>query len=155
MKLNQFTDYGLRILMYMSCKPAQLPATTITELADRFGISRNHLVKVVQFLSNQNVIDAQRGRGGGLRLFDAPETYRIGKLVRLLEQDEELINCENPMCILAGNCGLKGILNGAQNALYEYLDHYTLDDISKPSVSQTLQTLFNYPPDQKMESGLT
>ncbi|MBB2147932.1 RrF2 family transcriptional regulator [Pedobacter gandavensis] len=151
MKLNQFTDYGLRILMYMSRKPAHLPATTITELADQFGISRNHLVKVVQFLSNQNIIDAQRGRGGGLRLFDSAESYRIGKLVRLLEQDEELINCESPLCILAGNCGLKGILNGAQNALYQYLDQYTLDDISKPALSKTLQTLFPGPTDQKTE----
>lgn len=137
--------------MYMSRKPANLPATTITELADQFGISRNHLVKVVQFLSNNNVIDAQRGRGGGLRLFSAPETYRIGKLVRLLEQDEELINCESPMCILAGNCGLKGILNGAQNALYEYLDRYTLEEISRPALSKTLQTLFEQPREDRRD----
>ncbi|ALL06431.1 hypothetical protein AQ505_13555 [Pedobacter sp. PACM 27299] len=150
MKLNQFTDYGLRILMYMSRKPAELPATTITELADQFGISRNHLVKVVQFLSNQNIIAAQRGRGGGLRLFDSSETYRIGKLVRLLEQDEELINCESPRCILAGDCGLKNILNGAQDALYQYLDQYTLDDISKPAVSTALQRLFSHPPGQEV-----
>ncbi|WP_316822024.1 Rrf2 family transcriptional regulator [Pedobacter gandavensis] len=148
MKLNQFTDYGLRILMYMSRKPAHLPATTITELADQFGISRNHLVKVVQFLSNNEVLDAQRGRGGGLRLFNSAGTYKIGKLVRLLEQDEELINCENPRCILAGDCGLKGILNGAQNALYEYLDQYTLEDISQPALSKTLQALFEAPSDQ-------
>ena len=150
MRLNQFTDYGLRILMYMSRKPEHLPATTITELADRFGISRNHLVKVVQFLSNQQIIDAQRGRGGGLRLFAAPETYRIGKLVRLLEQDEDLINCQNPLCILAGDCGLKNILDGGLEALYLYLDRYTLEDISKPAVSKTLQSLFSDLPDQKI-----
>lgn len=150
MKLNQFTDYGLRILMYMSRKPEHLPATTITELADRFAISRNHLVKVVQFLSNQQIIDAQRGRGGGLRLYASPETYRIGKLVRLLEQDEELINCQNPLCILAGDCGLKTILNSAMEALYLHLDNYTLNDISQPTVSKTLQSLFADLPDQKI-----
>ncbi|MCR6639026.1 MAG: Rrf2 family transcriptional regulator [Sporocytophaga sp.] len=66
MKLNQFTDYGLRILMYISRKPSNMQATTITELSERFGISRNHVAKVVQFLSNNKIIDAQRGRGGGI-----------------------------------------------------------------------------------------
>lgn len=150
MKLNQFTDYGLRILMYMSQKPDHLPATTITELADRFGISRNHLVKVVQFLSNNQIIDAQRGRGGGLKLYSSAETYRIGKLVRLLENDEDLINCQSPLCILAGNCGLKSILDGAMEELYKYLDQYTLEDISKPAVSKTLESLFLNIPDQQI-----
>jgi len=141
LKLNHFTDYGLRILMYMSRKPSNLPATTITELSERFGISRNHVAKVVQFLSNNKILDAQRGRGGGLYLSDKPEMYKIGDLIRLLEMEEELIGCDTPPCILADSCGFKAVLNKALHAFYEYLNQYTLKDISKPKVTKALDGL--------------
>jgi Rrf2 family nitric oxide-sensitive transcriptional repressor len=141
MKLNQFTDYGLRILMYISRKPSNMPATTITELSERFGISRNHVAKVVQFLSNNKIIDAQRGRGGGLYLSDKPEIYKIGDLICLLEMEEELVGCDKPPCILADSCGFNSVLRNALLAFYDYLNQYTLKDISKPKVTRALDSL--------------
>ncbi len=141
MKLNQFTDYGLRILMYISRKPSNMQATTITELSERFGISRNHVAKVVQFLSNNKILDAQRGRGGGLYSADKPETYKIGDLIRLLEMEEELVGCDTPPCLLADSCGFKSVLKSALYTFYEYLNQYTLKDISKPKVTRALDSL--------------
>ncbi|WP_187263942.1 Rrf2 family transcriptional regulator [Pontibacter beigongshangensis] len=141
MKLSQFTDFGLRISMYMAQKHAAPSATTITELSEKFGISRNHLVKVVQFLSGKGVIAAQRGRGGGLRLGDHPANIKIGQLVQLLEQSEGLINCRTTHCFLDGSCLLRYVLDNAYQELISFLDKYSLQDVTGGRTGAMLQQL--------------
>lgn len=141
MKLSQFTDFGLRISMYMAQKQPGQPATTISELSEKFGISRNHLVKVVQFLSGKGVIAAQRGRGGGLRLADHPANIKIGQLVQLLEQSESLINCRTAHCFLDGSCLLKYVLDNAHRELIAFLDKYSLQDVTGGRTGTMLQQL--------------
>ncbi|MCC9137721.1 Rrf2 family transcriptional regulator [Pontibacter silvestris] len=143
MKLNQFTDFGLRISMYMAQKQLSGTATTITELSDKFGISRNHLVKVVQFLSNKGIIAAQRGRGGGLRLGESAANIKVGQLVQLLEQSEGLINCQSPHCVLDGSCLLKFVLDNAYREFIAYLDNYSLQDVTAGKTGSLLQQLMN------------
>ncbi|WP_258179147.1 Rrf2 family transcriptional regulator [Pontibacter ummariensis] len=127
--------------MYMAQKQQENAATTITEFSAQFGISRNHLVKVVQFLSHKGIIAAQRGRGGGLRLGDHPASIRIGQLVRLLEQNEDLINCQSPHCALEGNCLLKLALDDAYRRFISFLDNYSLQDVTAGKTGALLQQL--------------
>lgn len=140
MKLNQFTDIGLRVLMYLGRRPED-PAATISELAEKFEISRNHLVKVVQFLSNHQIIKAQRGRGGGLILARPAEEIKIGQLVLLLEQFDCVIDCETRSCYLKGNCLLKGVLNGAFKVFIKYLDNYSIKDVTSGKTEILLKEL--------------
>lgn len=140
MKLNQFTDYGLRILMYLAHKPDE-SVVTITELSENFKISRNHLVKVVQFLSNHRILLARRGKGGGLSLSRPPEEYRIGQLILLMEQNDCIIDCEQRACILQGSCLLKYALNSAFKEFIRYLDKYTLKDVAGGSTGMMLKGL--------------
>lgn len=129
MQLNRFTDFGLRVMMYLTQCQDRAKPVTIPEIAERFGISRNHLVKVVHFLSQQGWVAATRGKGGGLALARPADTYRVGQLVRVLEHQRPLIDCAEPPCALNGMCRLAGALNEALNALIETLDRYTLADL--------------------------
>ncbi|ARP76271.1 BadM/Rrf2 family transcriptional regulator [Bordetella genomosp. 6] len=129
MQLNRFTDFGLRVMMYLTqCRDRTVPVT-IPEIAARFEISRNHLVKVVHFLSQQGWIVATRGKGGGLRLARDAADYRIGELVRVLEDQGALVNCAQPPCVLNGACRLSGALAESLQAFYRTLDGYTLEDL--------------------------
>lgn len=139
--MNHFTDIGLRICMYMAQKQQHNAATTISELSERLCISRNHLVKVVQFLSNNKILAATRGRGGGLRLGDKAGSIRIGQLVQLLEQSSNLINCQSISCVLDGSCLLKLALDSAYQAFIEHLDHFSLQDVTAGKAGVLLQQL--------------
>ncbi|WP_114783336.1 Rrf2 family transcriptional regulator [Botryobacter ruber] len=141
MKLNHFTDIGLRISMYMAQKQLADETTTIAELSRQFAFSRNHLVKVVQFLSNKGVLAAQRGRGGGLRLGDHPAHIKVGQLVQLLEHNENLIDCQSSSCMLHGNCLLKTALDKAYKEFIAVLDSYSLQDITAGKTGALLQQL--------------
>lgn len=133
MQLTQFTDLGLRVLLYLSYKEREMPAT-IGEIADSFAVSRNHLVKVVHFMAQQGWLITSRGKGGGLALAHPAAWYRLGSVIRELEALTELIDCDTYPCRLRGNCKLKGILNQALAAMFEVLDRYTLADaIAEPS----------------------
>ncbi|WP_080962044.1 Rrf2 family transcriptional regulator [Chromobacterium subtsugae] len=128
MQLTRFTDLGLRVLMYLTgLEPGQL--ATIPEIAERFVISRNHLVKVVHFMAQQGWLATSRGKGGGLALAKPPEHYRLGEVVRTLEGLSQLIDCAEPPCTLFGGCRLKGALDAALQAFFQTLDGYTLRDI--------------------------
>lgn len=140
MKLSQFTDIGLRICMYMAQKQPQA-ATTITELSAQLHISRNHLVKVVQFLSNNHILAATRGRGGGLRLGDSADNIKLGQLVHLLEQTKGLVNCEARDCVLDGSCLLRSVLDKAYKEFISYLDTYSLCDVTAGKTGLLLQQL--------------
>jgi Rrf2 family nitric oxide-sensitive transcriptional repressor len=133
MRLAEYTDYTLRVLMYCAARPQQL--VTISELAERHGVSRNHLMKIVTDLGRQGVLETTRGRGGGLRLLKDPAKIRVGDVVRASETDFRLVECFDPgtnQCTLTPSCRLKGLFNAALQAYFKELDGMTLADIVQP-----------------------
>lgn len=133
MRLAEYTDYTLRVLMYCAARPGQL--VTIRELAEHHGLSRNHLMKIVTDLGRQGVLETARGRGGGLRLLQDPATLRIGDVVRACETDFRLVECFDPgtnRCTLTPSCRLKGLFRSALEAYFEQLDGMSLADIVQP-----------------------
>ncbi len=136
MHLTNFTDYCLRALMFVALKGEEL--TTIDEIAERYGINRNHLVKVVFRLGQLGYLDTSRGKGGGIRLADDPAKVKLGKLVRQTEQDFALVECfqdQDCLCVIEPACVLKKALHRALVAFFEVLDEYTLADLVKPNRS--------------------
>jgi Rrf2 family nitric oxide-sensitive transcriptional repressor len=133
MRLAEYTDYTLRVLMYCAVRPQQL--VTISELAEHHGVSRNHLMKIVTDLGRQGVLKTTRGRGGGLRLLKDPAEIRVGDVVRASETDFRLVECfdaGNNQCTLSSSCRLKGVFNAALRAYFNELDGKTLADIAEP-----------------------
>ena len=128
MHLTQFSDYSLRLAIYLGCHPGQV--VPVDEISRAFGISRHHLVKVVQTLTDLGVVEAQRGRGGGMRLSMRPSDINVGWLVRRTEPHFDLVECFDPgtnTCPIAPACGLKGALRHAQQAFLGVLDEYNLE----------------------------
>lgn len=137
MQLNKFTDYALRILMYVA-RPSDVPYT-IAEIAKDLHVSQNHLVKVVHFMGKQEWIITIRGKGGGIRLNPNALNSNLGAIVRILQGDNQIVECNTPPCVLRSHCGLKGILDQALESFYQSLDQYTLGEVlQKPrSASNT------------------
>ena len=129
MQLTQYTDYALRTLLYLAVTKDN---ATITEIAERYNISRNHLVKVVHNLGKLGYITTIRGRQGGLRLARSPESINLGDVVRRTEPHFHLVECfdrANDECILTPGCQLKGVFGKAFKAFMTVLDGYTLADL--------------------------
>lgn len=129
MQLTQFTDYGLRSLMFLAAQPERL--CSVREIADHYGISRNHLVKVVHRLAQLGYIVSLKGRGGGIRLAQPPETLRLGDLVRALETNMDIVECfnrETNTCTVVSACRLKHYLADASEAFIGALNGRTLAD---------------------------
>lgn len=130
MRLTLYTDYSLRVLLYLGAKkPDEL--STIKDISDAYGVSKNHLMKVTHELGKMGYIETTRGRGGGIRLAMQPEEINIGKLVRQTEEDFYLVDCFNPEsvgCVISPVCNLKGALNKALHAYIAVLDEYHLSD---------------------------
>ena len=132
MRLTQWTDYTLRVLMYCAAARERPAAVTITEVAEAYGISRSHLTKIVQQLGATGLLETTRGRGGGIRLVLAPQDINLGAVVRATETDFHLVECFDPQtnqCTLTPVCGLRGILAQAMQAFLRVLDSYTLADL--------------------------
>ncbi|WP_168395441.1 RrF2 family transcriptional regulator [Acinetobacter indicus] len=127
MQLNKFTDYALRILLYIS-PPRDLPYT-IAEIAQDLHVSQNHLVKIVHFMGKQEWLITTRGKGGGLRLNPDARDLKLGQIVRILQRETQIVECNTPPCVLRSRCGLKGILDQALEQFYQSLDQYTLSDV--------------------------
>ncbi len=130
MKLTSFSDYTLRVLMFLALNRERL--ATIPEIAAAYGISENHLMKVVHHLARAGTIESVRGRGGGVRLAHAPEDIRLGEVVRASEGDAPIVEClssDAGKCRIAPACRLTAVLVGAFDALYAKLDEYTLADL--------------------------
>mgnify|MGYP003552152301 CR=1 FL=1 len=130
MRLTVFSDYTLRVLMYLALDRTRL--ATIPEIAAAYGISENHLMKVVHQLARRGLVESVRGNGGGIRLARAPETIRLGDVVRTSEGDAPIVEClsgDPRACRITSSCRLKGVLVNAFEALYDSLDQHTLADL--------------------------
>jgi Rrf2 family nitric oxide-sensitive transcriptional repressor len=134
MRLAEYTDYSLRVLMYCASRRGEL--VTIGELADRHGLSKSHLMKIVNDLARRGVLETTRGRGGGLRLSMDPARIRIGDIVRGSETDFRLVECfdgDTNTCTLTPSCRLKHLFDAALQAYFKELDGATLADIVAPA----------------------
>jgi Rrf2 family transcriptional regulator, nitric oxide-sensitive transcriptional repressor len=130
MRLTVYTDYTLRLLMYLAIREDGLP--TIGEVAEAYGIAKNHLTKVAHQLGLAGYVTTVRGRGGGLRLAKPAERIGIGEVVRRTEPDMTLVPCFEPLggpCPIAPACRLRNALNEAQQAFLKVLDSYSLADL--------------------------
>ena len=133
MQLTQFTDFGLRVLMYLTY-PDRTELVTITEIAEKFSTPRNHLTKVVNRLVRLGWVHSTRGRNGGLQLAITPELLGIGTIIEKLESHDEAINCNKTPCPLLGNCRLKSMLDQGMQLYFQSMDQYTLaDTVTEPS----------------------
>lgn len=130
MHLTQHTDYALRILIYLSLRDKQT-RSNISEIVDCFSIPRNHVVKIVHKLGKLGFIKTTRGKGGGIQLKHDAEKILIGDVVRKMEVNLEIVNCNKPLCTLKPACQLKGILDLARDAFLTTLDKYSLADINQ------------------------
>lgn len=142
MRLTQWTDYTLRVLMYCAAAQERPAAVTITEVAEAYGISRSHLTKIVQQLGATGLLETTRGRGGGMRLVRPPSDINLGAIVRATETDFHLVECFDPLtnqCTLTPVCGLKGILAQAMQAFMQVLDSYTLADLMTLQIAPKAQ----------------
>lgn len=146
MQLTQFTDYSLRVLIYLARKP-ETGLATVPEIAAYHGVSRNHLVKVVNNLANQGFILTTRGKGGGMQLARPAHTIGVGEVVRLTEPHMNLVECfdlKTNACSIARGCFLTGILYEARRAFMSTLDKYTLAEAAQVGA---LSALCNRPDD--------
>lgn len=130
MKLNHFTDFSMRVLIYLNQKKDSQQGS-LDELAKAFEISRNHLVKVVQFLAANQLVKTKRGKSGGITIAEKANEIRLGDLIHLLEQDDSpIINCDAKPCIFkTHNCKLKSLFNKAYLAFIESLNESNLSDL--------------------------
>ena len=133
MKLTQFTDYSLRVLIYLATQPDR--RATVPEIATAFAVSEHHLTKVVHFLGKQGWVATMRGKGGGLTLARPADAIAVGRVVRDTEGDAVPAECFDEhakgQCAIAGSCRLRGVLGEAVNAFHDVLDRYTLADLVK------------------------
>ncbi|OHD07924.1 RrF2 family transcriptional regulator [Sphingopyxis sp. RIFCSPHIGHO2_12_FULL_65_19] len=126
MRLTHYTDYAMRVLLYLGGKAGE-QLSPIAEIARAYGISQNHLMKVVNDLVNAGYLESVRGRYGGVRLARLPRDINIGEVVRHTEDGFNLVDCAS--CVIAPACGLTGALNEALAAFMKVLDGYCLEDL--------------------------
>jgi Rrf2 family nitric oxide-sensitive transcriptional repressor len=134
MRLTTFTDFALRALMRLAGEPDRSFSTG--EIAEEFGISRNHLAKVVRDLANSGFITTQRGVGGGFALARPPQAITLGEVVRALDETSALVECfrqDGGGCALTPRCRLKTKLAAAREAFLRELDNTTLADCAYPA----------------------
>ncbi len=137
MQLTRYTDYSLRVLVYLSINQGK--SATISEIADFYKISRNHLVKVVHNLSLKKYINSSRGKGGGLRLAHTPNEIIVGAVVRDTEPNFNVAECFTEVhdnCSIETICQLKNILHIATENFLSTLDGYTVADIIADSANE-------------------
>jgi Rrf2 family nitric oxide-sensitive transcriptional repressor len=139
MRLTRFSDIGLRVLIYLArTGKARAAPVTVAEIAEQFDLPVNHLVKVVGKLARAQWVLAVRGRNGGLHLAADPATLRVGTVLRLLEGEEELVDCVGTGCQLASDCSLRNALAEGMRAYYAVMDGYTLADITKGKTGEQI-----------------
>lgn len=149
MRLTAFTDYSLRVLIYVAIQPRS--RGTIADVARTFEISENHLTKVVHFLGKTGYLVNVRGRGGGIELARPPSAINIGDVVRHAEGPAVPAACfeeDSALCAIARVCRLRGVLGEAVQAFYAVLDRYTLEDLvgNRPRLAKVLFPDLGLPP---------
>ena len=135
MRLTTFTDYTLRVLIYLGAHQQENRLATIGDIAAAYGISENHLMKIVSHLAKQGYVETTRGKGGGMRLARAPERINVGDVVRGAEEDLAIVECFQPAndsCPITPVCALQGVFAQALRAFLDVLDNRTLADLLKP-----------------------
>jgi Rrf2 family nitric oxide-sensitive transcriptional repressor len=142
MQLSLHSDYALRVLMALAAGDRQL---SVDEIARRYGISRNHLAKVVQRLQSEGYVTTYRGRGGGMRLARPADEIIVGEVVRRFENRESFVGCfaSGSGCAVNGLCALKPALNGAVDAFLAHLDGFRLTDLipDRPAFIERLERM--------------
>jgi Rrf2 family nitric oxide-sensitive transcriptional repressor len=126
-RLTLYTDYSIRVLVFLTARTGGL--ASIAEISETYGISKNHLMKVVQDLGKAGLVRTVRGRSGGIELARPADEITVGEVVRRTEDGFELVDCGS--CIIARACGIRGILKEATQAFLAVLDRYTFGDLPK------------------------
>jgi Rrf2 family transcriptional regulator, nitric oxide-sensitive transcriptional repressor len=145
MRLTLHTDYALRVLVHVGLRQGEL--VTISEIADCYGISKNHLTKVVHQLGRSGYLETVRGKYGGVRLLVQPENVRLGAFIRRTEDDFALARCmreddmENDNCLLQESCVAKRALGQGLAAFFLALDNYTLADMIAAESCQSAECM--------------
>lgn len=138
MQLTRFTDYSLRVLMYLAHKGEAL--STIAEVSTSHAISESHLTKVVHLLGKLGYVTTLRGKGGGIRLARPPQEINLGEVIRATEETPSIMECLAPGygegCRLFHVCRLKHVLRDAEAAFFQHLDGYTIADLVPPATVQ-------------------
>ena len=132
MRLTTYSDYSLRVLIYLSSEPRE-KLVNIKDIAEAYDISKNHLMKIIYNLGKMGYIETIRGRNGGIRLAKSPSEINIGEIIRKTEEDFNIVECfeHGNTCVITPVCSLKHIFNNALEQFLHVLDQYTLDDIVK------------------------
>jgi Rrf2 family nitric oxide-sensitive transcriptional repressor len=125
MRLTRYSDYAMRVLLHLGVEPDR--RASIASIAEAYGISRNHLMKVVHDLGKAGFVESVRGRSGGIRLARPAEEINLGAVIRHTEDGFDLVDCTN--CIIAPACGLTAVVNEALAAFLAVFDRYSLADI--------------------------
>lgn len=137
MRLTDYTDYSLRVMLYLALRPEGL--STIQEISDAYGISKNHLMKVVQRLGEHGWVETVRGRNGGLKLDARTPMLTIGEVVRRTENDFSIVGCfagdddAHRHCVIQTHCRLKGVFAAARDAFLAELDRHTIGELAQPA----------------------
>ncbi|MCC2594821.1 Rrf2 family transcriptional regulator [Pusillimonas sp. MFBS29] len=152
MRLTTMTDYAMRLLMYVGRHPERL--CTIAEVAQAYGISEPHLMKITHRLAQRGWLETIRGKNGGMRLAHPPEEINLGAVVRDTENDLALVECflEGSSCTLSGQCNLTAIIEGALQKFMQHIDQYTLADIIPQPCPKASQPVFIHNPRAAEES---
>ncbi|PTT41763.1 hypothetical protein DBR28_03540 [Chryseobacterium sp. HMWF028] len=131
MKLNHFTDYSLRVLIYLN-QNDKASSSSLDELSERLDILRNHLIKVVQFLSQKELVITKRGKNGGITISEKANKTGLGDLIHVLEQDDTpIINCFSKSCVFVSyECKLKSFLDTAYQAFIDNMNQHHLSDLA-------------------------
>lgn len=143
MRLTNYTDYSLRVLIHLGTKQST-ELTNIKDIANIYNISQNHLMKVIYNLGKMGYIETIRGRNGGIRLCMCPKEINIGEVIEKTEEGFNIVECfeDKNICAISDFCSLKHIINMALMQFLDVLKKYTLDDIIRNNFK--LQEFFNY-----------
>jgi len=144
MKLTQYTDLSLRLLMYLTMRQGEI--VTIQEVSVRFAVSKNHMVKISHQLTKSGLIESTRGRNGGVRLARNPDTINVEQALMATEDNFDLVECfgENNNCVITDVCKLNGLLDRALEAFFKELRQVSLTDLVKRK-KQIEQALHPFP----------
>ncbi|PRC91203.1 Rrf2 family protein [Solimicrobium silvestre] len=144
MQLTHFTDFGLRILIYLTGVPDG-EVVTIKEISAQFNVPQNHLNKIANRLGKLGWVEATPGRNGGLRLNIEPASLLLGDILQTLEGHPALVDCEKPACALKGNCNLKRILDLGLRDFFAAMNQYSLADLTQSPTSDVIARMHFQP----------